>query len=276
VQQDSTLDIVLGYTDTDGPGPYTFTIVQGPASGVLSSDDGDALVTYTPDGGYTGSDSFTFLVNDGMDDSNEATVNIDVSLQSTLLQETFDGDSTTVGNGWVELEGSGTEVGLAGDRLVFINTADVSYRPMVTHTFQRATAGQLVWDFDFDWQRSGPEGTYRLFMQLGDGAQMDAGDWDNGIGVNLMWAPLGNHEQLGYRAGGVASALTQVSGAAAIRVVVDLNASTYDVMVDGVTVGADLPMDNVAAVDTVRFFTDALNENNFSGRAFDNVRVTGY
>ena len=73
---DTTSDIQLGVSDLDGPGPYTFTVVSGPTNGVLGNDDGDALLTYTPNTGYAGPDSFTFRVNDGIDDSAEATVSL--------------------------------------------------------------------------------------------------------------------------------------------------------------------------------------------------------
>ena len=75
VSVDTTADIALSYTDTDGPGPYTFTIVQQPSNGALSSVQG-GQVTYTPITGFTGSDGFQWKVNDGLNDSNVAAVSI--------------------------------------------------------------------------------------------------------------------------------------------------------------------------------------------------------
>lgn len=75
--QDAPVDIQLVHTDTDGPGPYIVTIVLQPADGALTGTDNDRI--YTPNAGFTGSDSFTWKVNDGIDDSNEATVSITVS-----------------------------------------------------------------------------------------------------------------------------------------------------------------------------------------------------
>jgi len=57
--------------------PLTFTLVDMPANGVLTGDAPD--VTYTPDDGFFGNDTFTFLVNDGELDSEIATVTIGVS-----------------------------------------------------------------------------------------------------------------------------------------------------------------------------------------------------
>lgn len=52
----------------------TFTIVGNPTNGVLSGIAPN--VTYTPNNGFTGSDVFTFKVNDGTTDSNVATVSL--------------------------------------------------------------------------------------------------------------------------------------------------------------------------------------------------------
>ena len=190
VTQNNPENIVLSYDDADGPGPYTFTVVSGPTNGVLGSDDGDASLTYTPNTGYTGPDSFTFRVNDGIDDSAvPAAVNVDVVAATpvVLLLDHFDRpDSTIVGNGWTELESPGTGIGIQGNRLVFLATNDATNRPMVTNTFPRAVSGQLFWDFEFDWSRTGSEGTYRLFMQLGDSSLMDPNSWDACVGINLI------------------------------------------------------------------------------------------
>jgi lysophospholipase L1-like esterase len=71
-------DITLSYSDSDGPGPYTFTIVQYPQNGSIGGDDGDAQISYTAAPGFVGTDSLTFQVNDGLDDSNVATILLNV------------------------------------------------------------------------------------------------------------------------------------------------------------------------------------------------------
>ncbi|HKP47408.1 MAG TPA: DNA/RNA non-specific endonuclease [Pyrinomonadaceae bacterium] len=57
--------------------PLTYTIVSGPSHGTLTGSDGNR--TYTPDLDYFGPDSFTFKVNDGVNDSNTSTVSITVN-----------------------------------------------------------------------------------------------------------------------------------------------------------------------------------------------------
>ena len=57
--------------------PITFTIVDNPAHSTLSGTGANR--TYTPVASYQGPDSFTFRVNDGVFNSNLATVNIQVA-----------------------------------------------------------------------------------------------------------------------------------------------------------------------------------------------------
>ncbi|MBW2699235.1 MAG: serine hydrolase, partial [Deltaproteobacteria bacterium] len=76
VEQPAELAITLGYSDPDGPGPYEFTIVSGPDHGSLTG--ANAEYTYTPDPDFAGMDSFEWRVFDGLDDSNVATVSINV------------------------------------------------------------------------------------------------------------------------------------------------------------------------------------------------------
>lgn len=68
--------ITLTATDPEG-NPLTYTIVASPAHGTLTGTA--PSLTYTPGQDYTGPDSFTFKANDGLLDSNVATVTITVS-----------------------------------------------------------------------------------------------------------------------------------------------------------------------------------------------------
>ena len=77
VIEDTPKVIVLSATDPDASDVLTYTIISGPAKGTLAGTG--ANVTYTPNQNYNGPDSFTFKVNDGTDDSNVATVTIDVT-----------------------------------------------------------------------------------------------------------------------------------------------------------------------------------------------------
>ncbi|MDX1695185.1 MAG: Ig-like domain-containing protein [Ketobacteraceae bacterium] len=62
----SPVDIVLTGTDADGD-DLTFRVVEPPLYGSLSGSEPN--LTYTPDPEFTGEDKFSFVANDGTDDS---------------------------------------------------------------------------------------------------------------------------------------------------------------------------------------------------------------
>ena len=75
------IDVTANDTDVDGTvNPATVTVGSGPSHGSLSVNPGSGNVTYTPDAGFTGPDSFTYTVrdNDGAT-SNVATVTVTVN-----------------------------------------------------------------------------------------------------------------------------------------------------------------------------------------------------
>ena len=93
--EDTPVALLLTYTDLDGgPGPYTITIVNGPDHGSLSGSGTNR--TYTPDSGYTGADFFTWRVNDGLANSNVATVTLQVNAGGGSENEPPVAESQTV------------------------------------------------------------------------------------------------------------------------------------------------------------------------------------
>ena len=60
--------------EEDSEDPTTWTIVAQPEHGTLAGTAPE--LTYTPDLNYVGEDEFTFIVNDGLSDSNEGTITI--------------------------------------------------------------------------------------------------------------------------------------------------------------------------------------------------------
>ena len=74
--EDSSVEIVLTATDTDSE-TFTYSIVTSPSNGSVSISGSTA--TYTPETDYNGSDSFTFIANDGESDSNTATVSLTIN-----------------------------------------------------------------------------------------------------------------------------------------------------------------------------------------------------
>ena len=84
----ASLAITLTASDADGD-PLTFSIVDNPSNatlGVITPINATAAqVTYTPNTNFNGTDSFTFKANDTTDDSNIATVDVDVDV--TIISE---------------------------------------------------------------------------------------------------------------------------------------------------------------------------------------------
>lgn len=70
------LGITLSASDADGDS-LTFSVVSSPSNGSISGTE--PALTYTPALDFVGSDSFTFRANDGTDDSNLATISINVT-----------------------------------------------------------------------------------------------------------------------------------------------------------------------------------------------------
>ena len=74
--------VLFNDTDADG-GTLKAILVSGPTNGSLTLND-TGLFTYTPNGNYSGTDTFTYKANDGVADSNVATATITV----TAVQDT--------------------------------------------------------------------------------------------------------------------------------------------------------------------------------------------
>ena len=65
-QEDSSVEIVLAGTDVDGD-PLTFSLETPPAEGTITG--APPVITYTPNPDVNGTDSLTFTVSDGNEDS---------------------------------------------------------------------------------------------------------------------------------------------------------------------------------------------------------------
>ena len=73
---ETPLAIVLtGVSGAGAPGPQVFTVATSPTHGMLTGVVPN--LTYTPDANWIGTDSFTFTMNDGTNDSDTGTITID-------------------------------------------------------------------------------------------------------------------------------------------------------------------------------------------------------
>ena len=157
--QDTAVSITLQASDADND-PLSFAIASGPANGSLSALSGNEL-SYTPNTGFSGSDSFTFTANDGTEDSAPATVSITVvpdeggpRIVARLLVSTPDGDE--VGTP-VRFDARGSTYGDGG----------AIESPRYTFVFgdgnEVRTEGVAVVDHAYS-----EAGTYRPYVVIGD------------------------------------------------------------------------------------------------------------
>ena len=139
--EDTFVAIILNATESDGD-TLAYSIVSAPSHGALTGTTPD--VNYTPDADYNGSDSFTFLANDGNADSNIATVTITV--EPVNDQPVADSQSVTTEEGTpVNIVLTGSDVD--GDTLIFIEVTDPSNGALVTYS-DFNTSGNLTYTPD--------------------------------------------------------------------------------------------------------------------------------
>ena len=198
--------------------------------------------------------------------------------------DNFDrGTTATVGNCWVEeLESGGGDATINTNRLQ-LNSNNDANSPRISHTFTQVSTGFLKWTYVFNWDNSGGEGTYEIWMQLGNSATMvDPATSDNtGVAVNLKWGSpnrgLTTDEGLAYVQGLTVTEFAVVSGGPSgdrtIEVIADLDLNTFKVKVDGITQASGIAFDNNVNIDAVRIYTDELADSNFGNREFDDMTI---
>jgi hypothetical protein len=108
--------VLANDTDPDGD-PLTVSGVTQPAHG-SAAVNGDGTVTYTPEAGYTGDDSFTYTASDGsLDDT--ATVTVEVRLAGT--------PGRASGGGWIPDGAGRARFGFSVRREGAVSSGSLSY-----------------------------------------------------------------------------------------------------------------------------------------------------
>ena len=145
--EDTSITIAgLGGSDPNGD-TLTTSIVTEPSHGTLNGADSNP--TYTPNANFNGVDSFTFKVNDGVQDSDPATVTISVgsvndtpvaiaeaSSQSITppVTVTLDGSSSSDADG-DELSYTWTQISGPNVTLSDASTANPTFSPTISGTY---------------------------------------------------------------------------------------------------------------------------------------------
>jgi len=86
------VSVLANDTDVDGDSLFP-VLVLGPAHGTLGLN-GDGSITYTPYANFNGTDSFTYVANDGSTDSDEATVSLMINSVNDAPDALGDTNST--------------------------------------------------------------------------------------------------------------------------------------------------------------------------------------
>ncbi len=149
--EDVSLNITLTGTGLL-PRPAVWTIESDPEHGMLSGDAPDLV--YTPDSDWHGIDAFTFSVNNGIQDSNIGTIEIDVSSVPVALDQNLSTDED------VPLDITLTGTGLLPGPVVWTIESDPE------HGTLSGTAPDLVYTPDADWF-----GTDSFTFSVNDGLQ---------------------------------------------------------------------------------------------------------
>ncbi|WKZ31562.1 MAG: PKD domain-containing protein [Candidatus Dojkabacteria bacterium] len=121
--EDTAVDIALEYTDSDGPGPYTISIVTQPTLGSINVTG--SFVTYTPNPATTApnTDSFTWKVNDGYSDS--GTVSVTINIVSSLASNAVVIDHVAVDNLWDDFYADQSAINGAATKRFYFRHASV-------------------------------------------------------------------------------------------------------------------------------------------------------
>ena len=140
--EDSSITITLEGIDIDGDS-LQYGIVSEPTSGLLGNISG-STVTYTPNLNYSGTDSFSYKVNDGESDSNIASVMITINavnnipIASPLTTQTDEDSSITITLEGIDIDGDSLQYGIVSEPtsglLGNISGSTVTYTPNLNYS----------------------------------------------------------------------------------------------------------------------------------------------
>jgi carboxypeptidase T len=150
-QQNTALAITLTGSDVDGDA-LTFGVQSGPSHGGLSGTA--PALTYTPNSGYTGPDSFTLVANDGQMDSAPAAISIAVNAAGPLLYLGSSSSGTAGGVSFADEDVLIKNVG-TGAWSLFFDGSDVGLANTDVDAFERQADGSLLMSFDGDFTLTG-------------------------------------------------------------------------------------------------------------------------
>ena len=132
------IDVLDNDTDPEGDA-LTVTAVAQPANGTAAVTDDGETVTYTPDAGYSGSDTFTYTVTDA--DGNTATGTVTVEVIQLLVGT------------WVS-EGDDVAPGLAGNPAFPVESIDATFNADGSYTVVATNTDGVAVTFTGNYETS--------------------------------------------------------------------------------------------------------------------------
>ena len=174
----NTSDLLANDTDADGD-PLQFEGFTQPVNGTLV-DNSDGTLTYTPNAGFDGADSFDYTVGDGTD-SDTGTVNITVDPATPGNTPPVATDDTGVTQAGVALTLNTSDL--------LANDTDADGDPLQFEGFTQPVNGTLVDNSDGTLTytpNAGFDGADSFDYTVGDGTDSDTGT------VNITVDPAGS------------------------------------------------------------------------------------
>jgi Big-like domain-containing protein len=129
LDQDTSLTATLTATDPEGD-TVTFTVNGDPTNGQLVSFDSNGAFTYTPNGGFTGSDSFNIVASDGTNQV-DATITLNVLAVNPVNEAPTITTANFEGNQDTDLIATITASDPEGDTVTFAQTSEPSSGSMM-------------------------------------------------------------------------------------------------------------------------------------------------
>lgn len=169
-----TVDVLANDADVDGDA-LSVSILAGPASGVASVN-GDGTITYTPNAGFSGSDSFTYQISDGALVAS-ATVSITVS-GAVLAPVAADDVATTPKNTPVVFDVIGNDTDEDG-------SVNGSTLEIVTQPIRGGTVVVNPVGFPAGTIRFTPKNNFRGTDTFSYRVQDNEGNWSNTATVSV-------------------------------------------------------------------------------------------
>ncbi|MFP6622714.1 MAG: Ig-like domain-containing protein, partial [Myxococcota bacterium] len=183
-------------------------LVSGPSSGSLALNP-DGTFSYTHDGSETVSDSFSYLTNDGSDDSNTVSVSITVNPVNDPPVAVADALSVDEGGTATTLTG--------GDSSVLANDSDIGNNPLTAVLVSGPSSGSLALNPNgsFSYTHDGGETASDSFSYRANDGSDDSNPVSVSISVNpINDAPVAVADALNVDEGGTETTLA--SGATSV------------------------------------------------------------